>query len=437
LIQPRHFHQNQRLTAQSVSMPFNILGINHRTAPVALREKVAFSEERLIAALRTLRQESGVAEVVILSTCNRTEVYWAGSASGAELSQWLERHHGPHLDLAASLYVHQEQRAVEHAFSVASGLDSMVLGEAQILGQLKDAYRTAQEAGSTGPALNKLFQAAFSAAKRVRTETRIGENAVSLASAAVSLARRVYSDMSAHTALMVGAGDMNALAARHFLAAGVKRLVIANRTLSRAQTLAAELKAHAIGLDDLDQELAQADIVIACTASPVALITKQATEAAIRTRRRRPIFMLDLAVPRDIEPAVADLEDVYLFSIDDLQTLIDENRQQRAVAADGARRVIDEEVAHFLTESRAHDAGPAIRALRSQADGIRLQSVEQARRLLAAGKSPDEVMEYLANTLTTRLLHAPTQALRQAAESTDSALAEALTRLLTAERDRH
>ncbi|HWG68987.1 MAG TPA: glutamyl-tRNA reductase [Steroidobacteraceae bacterium] len=418
-------------------MPFNILGINHRTAPVALREKVAFSEERLIAALRTLRQESGVAEVVILSTCNRTEVYWAGSASGAELSQWLERHHGPHLDLAASLYVHQEQRAVEHAFSVASGLDSMVLGEAQILGQLKDAYRTAQEAGSTGPALNKLFQAAFSAAKRVRTETRIGENAVSLASAAVSLARRVYSDMSAHTALMVGAGDMNALAARHFLAAGVKRLVIANRTLSRAQTLAAELKAHAIGLDDLDQELAQADIVIACTASPIALITKQATEAAIRTRRRRPIFMLDLAVPRDIEPAVADLEDVYLFSIDDLQTLIDENRQQRAVAADGARRVIDEEVAHFLTESRAHDAGPAIRALRSQADGIRLQSVEQARRLLAAGKSPDEVMEYLANTLTNRLLHAPTQALRQAAESTDSALAEALTRLLTEERDRH
>jgi glutamyl-tRNA reductase len=418
-------------------MAFNILGINHKTAPIALREKVAFSEERLLAALRALRQETGVAEVVILSTCNRTELYWAGSASGAELSQWLERHHGSNLDLASSLYVHQESRAVEHAFSVASGLDSMVLGEAQILGQLKDAYRVAQQAGSTGPSLNKLFQAAFSAAKRVRSETRIGENAVSLASATVSLARRVYSDLSAHTALLVGAGDMIALTARHFLSAGVKRMVIANRTLARAQTLAAELNAHAVGLDDLDKELAQADIVIACTASTLPLITKTATEAAIRARRRRPIFMMDLAVPRDIDPAVAELEDVYLFSIDDLQQLIDENRQQREVAAGGARLLIDQEVARFLTESRAHDAGPAIRALRQQADGIRLQTVEQARRLLATGKSADEVIEYLANTLTNRLLHTPTQALRQAAELSDSALAEVLTRLLIEERDRH
>jgi glutamyl-tRNA reductase len=417
-------------------MAFNILGINHRTAPVALREKVAFSEERLLAALRALRQEAGVAEAVILSTCNRTELYWAGSASGAELSQWLERHHGNNLDLASSLYVHQESRAVEHAFSVASGLDSMVLGEAQILGQLKDAYRVAQEAGSTGPSLNKLFQAAFSAAKRVRSETRIGENAVSLASATVSLARRVYSDLSDHTALMVGAGDMNALAARHFISAGVKRMVIANRTLGRAQALAAELKAHAVGLDALDQELSQADIVITCTASAVPLITKAAAEAAIRARRRRPIFMVDLAVPRDIDPAVADLEDVYLFSIDDLQQLIDENRQQREVAAGGARLVIDEEVARFLTESRAKDAGPAIRALRDQAEGIRSNTLEQARRLLTAGKSPDEVIEYLANTLTNRLLHTPTQALRQAAELSDSTLAETLTRLLIEERDR-
>jgi glutamyl-tRNA reductase len=417
-------------------MAFNILGINHRTAPVALREKVAFSEERLLAALRALRQEAGVAEVVILSTCNRTELYWSGSASGTELSHWLERHHGNNLDLASSLYVHQESQAVAHAFSVASGLDSMVLGEAQILGQLKDAYRTAQEAGSTGPSLNKLFQAAFSAAKRVRSETRIGENAVSLASATVSLARRVYSDLSAHTALMVGAGDMNALAARHFMSAGVKRMVIANRTLERAQALAAELKGHAVGLDALDQELVQADIVISCTASPVPLITKAAAEAAIRARRRRPIFMVDLAVPRDIDPAVADLEDVYLFSIDDLQQLIDENRQQREVAAGGARLVIDEEVARFLTESRAKDAGPAIRALRDQAEGIRLNTLEQARRLLAAGKSPDEVIEYLANTLTNRLLHTPTQALRQAAELSDSTLAETLTRLLVEERDR-
>jgi glutamyl-tRNA reductase len=418
-------------------MAVNILGINHKTAPVALREKVAFTEDRLGAALLTLRQELGVAEALILSTCNRTEVYWTGTASGSQLSQWLERHHGDNLDLAASLYVHQESRAIEHTFSVASGLDSMVLGEVQILGQLKDAYRIAQESGSTGPILNKLFQAAFSAAKRVRTETRIGANAVSLASATVSLARRVYEDLSAHNVLLVGAGDMNALTARHFTSAGVKRMVIANRTLEKAQALAAELNAHAVALTDLDKELADADIVISCTASPEPLIAKRAVEAAIRARRRRPIFMVDMAVPRDIDPTVAELEDVYLFSIDDLQQLVDENIQQREVAAGGARLLITEEVTRFLAESRAQDAGPAIRALRQQADGIRQQTVEQARRMLAAGKSPDEVIDYLGNTLTNRLLHAPTQALRQASELADLALAETVTRLLTEERDRH
>jgi glutamyl-tRNA reductase len=398
-------------------MAFNILGLNHKTAPVALREKVAFSEDRLIAALRALRQERGVAEVVILSTCNRTEVYWAGSASGAELSQWLERHHDNRLDLASSLYVHQEQHAIEHAFNVASGLDSMVLGEAQILGQLKDAYRIAQETGSTGPNLNKLFQAAFSAAKRVRSETQIGANAVSLASATVSLARRMYSDLSAHTTLLIGAGEMIALTARHFATAGVKRMVIANRTLARAQALAVEITGYAVDLSHLDKELADADIVISCTASPMYHITKATAAAAIRTRRHRPIFMVDLAVPRDIDPAVADLEDIYLFSIDDLQQLIDENRQQREVAAGSARLLIGEEVARFLAESRAKEAGPAIRALRQQADAIRQQTLAQAHHMLANGKSTDAVLEYLANTLTNRLLHAPIQALRQASES--------------------
>ncbi len=417
-------------------MAFNVLGLNHKTAPVALREKVAFNEDRLVAALRTLRQESGVAEVVILSTCNRTEVYWAGTASGADLSQWLEQHHGNNLDIASSLYVHQDRLAVEHAFSVASGLDSMVLGEAQILGQLKDAYRVAHETGSTGPRLNKLFQAAFSAAKRVRSETQIGANAVSLASATVSLARRMYANLSDHTALMIGAGEMIALTARHFAGAGVKHMVIANRTLSRAQSLASELKAHAVDLSALDKELADADIVVSCTASSAPLISKNAAAAAVRARRHRPIFMVDLAVPRDIEPSVAELEDVYLFSIDDLQQLVDENRQQREVAAGGARLLLEEEVARFLAGLRAHDAGPAIRALRQNADGIRLQTVEQARRMLAAGKSSDEVIEYLANTLTSRLLHSPTQALRQAAESTDPGLADALARLLLEERGR-
>ena len=418
-------------------MAFNVLGLNHKTAPVALREKVAFNEDRLVTALRTLQQESGIAEVVILSTCNRTEVYWAGTASGAELSRWLERHHGNTLDIASSLYVHQDRLAVEHAFSVASGLDSMVLGEAQILGQLKDAYRVAHETGSTGPWLNKLFQAAFSAAKRVRSETQIGANAVSLASATVSLARRMYANLSDHTALMIGAGEMIALTARHFASAGVKHMVIANRTLTRAQSLATELKAYAVDLSALDRELADADIVVSCTASSAPLISRNAAAAAVRARRHRPILMVDLAVPRDIEPSVAELEDVYLFSIDDLQQLVDENRQQREVAAGGARLLLEEEVARFLAGLRAHDAGPAIRALRQNADAIRLQTMEQARRMLAAGKSPDEVLEYLANTLTNRLLHSPTHALRQAAESTDPALADILARLLLEERGRH
>jgi len=418
-------------------MTLNILGLNHKTAPVTLREKVAFDEDRLVAALRTLLQQDGVTEAVILSTCNRTELYWSGSASPVDLSRWLERHHGNNLDLAASLYVHQDRLAVAHAFSVASGLDSMVLGEAQILGQLKDAYRTAHEAGSTGPSLNKLFQAAFAAAKRVRSETQIGANAVSLASAAVSLARRMYADLSVKTALMIGAGEMIDLAARHFASAGVKHMVIANRTLSRAQLLAAEIKAYAVDLSALDKELAEADIVVSCTASPTPIVTRQAAAAAVRARRHRPIFMVDLAVPRDIDPEVAKLSDVYVFSIDDLKQLVEENLQQRQVAAGDARLLLDEEVARFVAETRAHDAGPAIRALRLQADGIRQQTVEQARRMLAAGKSPEEVIEYLANTLTNRLLHSPTQALRQASAATDPALAQILMRLLVEERGRN
>jgi glutamyl-tRNA reductase len=417
-------------------MGFNVLGLNHKTAPIAVREKVAFHEERLDAALRALRAESGVAEAVIVSTCNRTEVYWAGSASGNDLAQWLARHHGSNLDLGSSLYVHQDREAIVHAFSVASGLDSMVIGEAQILGQIKDAYRAAHEAGATGPALNRLFQAAFAVAKRVRTETQIGANAVSLASATVSLARRVYAQLSARNALMIGAGEMIALTARHFASAGVKRLVIANRTLARAQTLAAEVQGYAVELATLSKELAEADIVISCTASTQPLVLKPAVASALKARRHRPIFMVDLAVPRDIEPAVAELQDVYLFTVDDLEQIVDQNLKQRSLAADDARLLLEEEVARFLAEARAHDAGPNIRALRRHAEEIRAHTLEQARRMLASGKSTDEVLDYLANTLTNRLLHTPTQALRQAAESNDPLLAGTLARLLIDERQR-
>jgi glutamyl-tRNA reductase len=414
-------------------MPFRILGINHRTAPVAIREQVAFDPQQLGAALRALIREAGIAEAVILSTCNRTEVYWSGTATGADLSEWLSRLRPTGHDLAASIYMHEEQAAVEHAFRVASGLDSMMLGEAQILGQLKDAYRMAQEAGSAGPALHKLFQASFSAAKRVRTETRFGANAVSIASAAVGLAGRVFSDLGARTALLIGAGEMVALAARHLASQGVNRIIIANRSIARAQELAAEIRGVAVELTELSAHLPHADIVISSTASPVPIITKPIAAAAVRARRHRPIFMVDLAVPRDIEPDVADLEDVYLFSIDDLQQVVAENKQQREAEAGAAQVLIEQEVARFLSASRAKDAGPAIRALRAQSELVRAQTVEQARRLLASGKSPDEVIDYLANTLTNRLLHTPTQALREASELGDSQLSEQLTRLLVKE----
>ena len=259
---------------------------------------------------------------------------------------------------------------------------------------------------------------------------------VSLAGATIALARRVYADLSKHSALLIGAGEMNAITARHLKSAGVSRIVIANRTLANAQPLAAELNGRAVALSELERELKDADIVVSCTASPLAIITKPLAETAVRARRRRPIFMVDMAVPRDIDAEVAQLEDVYLFSIDDLQQLVNENRAQREVAAGDARLLIVEEVTRYLSDSRAHDAGPAIRALRTQAEGIRQQTLEQARRLLAGGKSHEEVMEFLSNTLMNRLLHAPTQALRQASESADAELADAVTRLLTEERDR-
>ncbi|MFO1465955.1 MAG: glutamyl-tRNA reductase [Steroidobacteraceae bacterium] len=411
-------------------MPFRILGINHRTAPVAIREQVAFDEQHLPQALRALTREAGIAEAVILSTCNRTEVYWSGTASGDELIRWLGQSRPSEHDLSTSLYLHEEQAAVEHVFRVASGLDSMMLGESQILGQLKDAYRAAQEAGSTGPSLHKLFQASFSTAKRIRTETRIGANAVSIASASVSLARRVFADLGEHTALLIGAGEMIALTARHIATQGVNRLLIANRTLARAQELAGEVHGAAVPLSDLGTHLPLADIVISCTASPVPIITQDMARNALRVRRRRPVFMVDLAVPRDIEPDVADLEDIYLFTIDDLQQVVAENRQQRASEADAAHALIAEEVARFLADARTQDAGPAIRALRAQSDAVKAQTLEQARRLLANGKSPQEVMDFLANTLTNRLLHGPTQALRDAAEIGDAQLGQVITRLL-------
>ena len=414
-------------------MPLVVVGINHRTAPLEVREKVVFEAGHLPNALRALAS-GGARENVIVSTCNRTELYCV-LEEPTDLGAWLEHYHGVGRSLAGSLYERHEAAAVEHAFAVASGLDSMVIGEAQILGQLKDAYRAAQESGTAGPMLNRLFQATFSVAKRVRTETRIGANAVSVAYAAVSLARTIFAGFAQHTALLVGAGDTIALAARHLQAQGLKRMIIANRSLDRAQALAAEFNASAITLDALAQHLPEADIVVSSTASPHPVITARDVAAALLARRRRPMFMVDIAVPRDIEPAVGDFEDVYLYTLDDLQGFVSQNLQAREDEARQARVLIEEEVARFMTGLRGQHAVPTIRKLRSSAETLRAQTLEDAGRLLASGRSPEDALAYLADTLTNRLLHAPTHQLRQAGEAGDERLVDAARRLFDLDPD--
>ena len=408
-------------------MSLVVVGINHRTAPVEVRERVVFEPARIPEALQQLRNLPDVHETVIVSTCNRTELYCVAENLGqAELGEWLQRYHGLGVSLHHSLYHHDEDKAVTHAFSVASGLDSMVLGEPQILGQLKDAYRLAQEAGTTGPVLNRLFQSAFSVAKRVRTETKIGANAVSVASAAVAMARTVFASFDNRTALLVGAGETVALAARHLYADGLSRMIIANRSVDRARELAAEFHGFAIGLDEIPNHLKEADIVVASTAAPHSIITRHMTEQALRARKRRPMFMVDIAVPRDIDADVAELEDVYLFTVDDLQSVVNENLEGRRQAAREAGALIEAEVERFAHLLRTRDAAPLIRRLREDADRTRQRTLEQARLMLAHGKSQDEVLSFLANTLTNRLIHAPSQRLRDAAETGDGEIIETI-----------
>jgi len=409
-------------------MSLHVVGINHRTAPVDVRERVVFEPLRLSDALRELLGLPHVSEAVIVSTCNRTELYCVldGASGEVDLGGWLQRYHGLGAGIQDRLYLLDERTAVAHTFGVAAGLDSMVLGEPQILGQLKDAYRAAQETGSTGPVLNRLFQAAFSVAKRVRTETDIGANAVSVASAAVSMTHTVFAGLEQRTALLIGAGDTAALAARHLRADGLRRMIIANRSIDAARQLAAEFQAFAIGLEDIGAHLPEADIVLASTASPTPIVTRAMVEDALAARRRRPILMLDIAVPRDIDPAVAKLEDVYLFTIDDLQSVVAGNLEGRRQAARAADVLIAEEVARFEATQRIRDADPAIRRLRDEADRARRQTLEQAERMLANGQPAREVLEFLSTTLTNRLMHAPSMRLKEAAESGDAGTEEAI-----------
>ncbi len=397
-------------------MPLLAIGLNHTTAPVNIRERLTFGPDIIVAALRSLTELAGVHEAVILSTCNRTEVYCHADADAQETTRdWLAEFHGLAVeDISPYLYVHEERHVIGHLLSVASGLDSLVLGEPQILGQVKSAFQTASDAGRTGKMLTRLFQHAFTTAKQVRTDTAIGDSPVSVAFAAVSLARQIFADLSQQTAMLIGAGETVELAARHLVQNGIGRLIVANRTIANAQELATQFDAYAIGLTEIPTHLPEADIVIASTASPVPILGKGTVESALKKRRHQPIFMVDIAVPRDIEAEVASLDDVYLYTVDDLDEVIQGNLRSRQEAAEQAKEIIRFQVDEFLGWMRSLDAVSLIQDYRKQACNVRDEVLAKALRMLEGGKPPEEVLAFLAQTLTNKLLHTPSTQLREA-----------------------
>ncbi|WP_407275001.1 glutamyl-tRNA reductase [Halothiobacillus sp. DCM-1] len=395
-------------------------GLNHKTAPVDVRERIAFAPDRLSSALAELLQGCGAKEAAIVSTCNRTEIYTRADCVREELIEWLAAYHRlPVEAIAPYVYDHRDELAIRHLMRVACGLDSLVLGEPQILGQIKDAFSVAQDAQALGPVLSRLFQHTFSVAKQVRTDTQIGASPVSVAFAAVSLARQIFGDLNAKTALLIGAGETIELCARHLHGTGLKQMIVANRSIERAHHLAEQFGGIAIGLADIPQHLYQADIVIASTASPLPVLGKGAVEQALKQRKRRPMFMVDIAVPRDIEPQVAELQDVYLYTVDDLKSVIDEGQKNRAAAAAQAEEIIEHQVGHFLDWIKLQTGAELIKSYRQQAEQTRDDVLFRARALLAAGKDPDQALEFLANTLTNRLIHRPTVVLREACATGD------------------
>ena len=392
------------------------LGINHKTASVAVRERVSFDPAQMPAVLTEVKGLQSISEVVILSTCNRTEIYCSASEqlSPAALADWLADYHK--LDkkqLEQALYYLPTDKAVQHAMRVASGLDSLILGEPQIFGQMKSAYSVAQESGTVGAELGRLFRQTFSIAKRVRTDTAIGENPVSVAFAAVRMAQHIFTDMHKSTALLVGAGETIELVARHLHQAGVKKIVVANRTLARAQQVAKEFNGDAILLEDIPQALLEADIVISSTASPLPIIGKGMVERAMKKRRHRPMFMVDIAVPRDIEQEVADLSDVYLYTVDDLRDIIEENVRSRESAALQAEALIVSGVEQFMRDLKVLDAVKTITDMRASVYETREEQLAKALKQLNNGADAEQVLRQFAHTFTNKVLHAPTVALRQ------------------------
>ena len=407
-------------------MPLYILGLNHSTAPVEIREQVVFAGNDMQNALADILALDGVREAVILSTCNRTEIYAAAEESGAErLRAWLieDRKLGPHA--AGALFSRAGEDAIRHLFRVACGLDSMVLGEPQVLGQLKEAYRQAELAEAVGAAHRRLFQHTFSVAKKVRSDTEIGCGPVSVAYAAVTLAGQFFAGFPQHTALLIGAGATVELVAQHLRGRGIGRLFIANRNVSAARELAARFGGYAVPLSELDGMLPDADILISSTASRQPIVSLEQMQRAVRARRRRPVFAVDIAVPRDIEPAVSTLDDIYLYTIDDLEKVVLEGQSNHQAAVADAERILADETRRYLDMERGKQVAPVITALRDHGDALRHEVMERARRRLARGQATDDVLEYALGSLLKKLLHEPSARLRAAGESGDDGLIEA------------
>jgi len=403
-------------------MTLFVFGINHTTAPVDVREKLAFAPETTATALHQLVAQSAVSEAAILSTCNRTEVYGRLSMDAMPveehhqvIAQWLsEFHQVPLHQVENHSYFQQAGQAVKHMMRVASGLDSMVLGEPQILGQLKSSFSVARQEKTATSHLIRMFQSAFNMAKYVRTHTAIGENPVSVAYAAVAMAKQIFARLEDQTALLIGAGETIELVARHLHDAGLKKIIVANRTLARAQELAHEFNAQAVLLADIPDHLAEADIVISSTASQLPILGKGAVERALKQRKHQLMFMVDIAVPRDIEAEVGDLDDVYLYTVDDLKDVIDEGVRSRQEAAKVAEVMIEEGLATYLEVERSLDAVGSIRDYRQRMEALRDVELERAMALLAKGEEPQLVMQRLARGLTNKMMHAPTVQIKKA-----------------------
>ncbi|MCA1778218.1 MAG: glutamyl-tRNA reductase [Xanthomonadaceae bacterium] len=408
------------------------LGLSHQTAPVAIRERLAFTPERLDEALVSMHALPGLRECAIVSTCNRTELYATGeSASITALHDWVHDWHGSERGRYREyLFTLQGRMAIIHLLKVTAGMDSMVLGEPQIAGQVKRAWNTAQARKTLGTTLDRLFQHSFQTSKLVRSETGIGHNAVTLPYAALKLAHQIFGDPAKLSAILVGAGEMIEDCARHFHGQGIGSITVCNRGLDRARKLAAQFDARAVGLDQLNEELHRHDLVIACTASATPLVTRAMIPAALSMRRHRPMFVLDLSVPRNVEPSVGDFEDIYLYTVDDLREIAEHGYRKRTEALEAANRIVVGQAEAFDRWLNLHAASQTLKSLRQRAFVERDQLLEKARRELQTGRDPDEVLARFGHRLTNRLLHAPSMQLRRAAEVTDEQLMAAARKLL-------